>query len=212
VAAFPSAAHLASWAGVCPGNNESAGKRHSGRSRRGSKWLRGTVIEAARAAARTRDTYLGAQYRRIRARRGANRASLAVAHSLLVAVWHMLTTGETYTDPGADYYTRRDPARATRRLIAQLERLGHAAGGRCWLTNGIFSSETTRRRPSSWLARTGFHLGLRSLPPTPDGVLAGRPLRKSAARPPRRQLRGVTGPGPADTASLIRASAVTAHA
>jgi hypothetical protein len=73
----------------------------------------------------TRDTYLGAQYRRIRARRGANRASLAVAHSLLVAVWHMLTTGETYTDPGADYYTRRDPARATRRLIAQLERLGH---------------------------------------------------------------------------------------
>jgi Transposase IS116/IS110/IS902 family len=212
VAAFPSAAHLASWAGVCPGNNESAGKRHSGRSRRGSKWLTGTVIEAARAAARTRDTYLGAQYRRIRARRGANRASLAVAHSLLVAVWHMLTTGETYTDPGADYYTRRDPARATRRLIAQLERLGHAAGGRCWLTNGIFSSETTRRRPSSWLARTRFHLGLRSLPPTPDGVLAGRPLRKSAARPPRRQLRGVTGPGPADTASLIRASAVTAHA
>jgi transposase len=123
--AFPSAAHLASWAGVCPGNNESAGKRHSGRSRRGSKWLRGTLIEAARAAARTRDTYLGAQYRRIRARRGANRASLAVAHSLLVAVWHMLTTGETYTDPGADYYTRRDPARTTRRLIAQLERLGH---------------------------------------------------------------------------------------
>jgi transposase len=123
--AFPTAAHLASWAGVCPGNNESAGKRRSGRSRQGSKWLRGTLIEAARAAARTRDTYLNAQYHRVRARRGANRASLAVAHSLLVAVWHMLQTGQTYDDPGGDYYTRRDPARATRRLVAQLERLGH---------------------------------------------------------------------------------------
>jgi transposase len=123
--AFPTAAHLASWAGACPGNNESAGKRRSGRSRQGSKWLRGTLIEAARAAARTRDTYLNAQYRRVRARRGANRASLAVAHSLLVAVWHMLQTGETYNDPGGDYYTRRDPDRTTRRLVAQLERLGH---------------------------------------------------------------------------------------
>jgi transposase len=123
--AFATAAHLASWAGVCPGNNESAGKRRSGRSRQGSKWLRGTLIEAARAAARTRDTYLNAQYRRVRARRGPNRASLAVAHSLLVAVWHMLTTGETYNDPGGDYYTRRDPQRTTRRLVAQLERLGH---------------------------------------------------------------------------------------
>jgi transposase len=123
--AFPTAAHLASWAGVCPGNNESAGKRRSGRTRQGSKWLRGTLIEAARAAARTRDTYLNAQYHRVRARRGANRASLAVAHSLLVAVWHMLQTGETYLDPGGDYYTRRDPGRTTRRLVAQLERLGH---------------------------------------------------------------------------------------
>jgi pimeloyl-ACP methyl ester carboxylesterase len=83
------------------------------------------LIEAACAAARTRDTYLAAQYRRVRARRGVNRASLAVAHSLLTAVWHMLQTGETYTDPGGDYYTRRDPQRTTRRLIAQLQRLGH---------------------------------------------------------------------------------------
>jgi transposase len=123
--AFASAGHLASWAGVCPGNDESAGKRRSGRTRKGSKWLRGTLIEAARAAARTRDTYLAAQYQRVRARRGANKASLAVAHSLLVAVWHMLQTGETYLDPGGDYYTRRDPARTTRRLVTQLERLGH---------------------------------------------------------------------------------------
>jgi transposase len=125
MSAFPTAKHLVSWAGVCPGNNESAGKCRSGRSRQGSKWLRGTLIEAARAAARTRNTYLNAQYHRVRVRRGANRASLAVAHSLLVAFWHMLTTGETYTDPGGDYYTRRDPARTTRRLVAQLERLGH---------------------------------------------------------------------------------------
>jgi transposase len=97
----------------------------SGRSRQGSKW-RGTLIEAARAAARTRNSYLSAQYPRVRPRRGANRASLAVAYSLLVAVRHMLTTGETYTDPGADYYTRRDSARTTKRLVAQLERLGYA--------------------------------------------------------------------------------------
>ena len=123
--AFQTAGHLASWAGVCPGNDESAGKRRSGRTRKGSKWLRGTLIEAARAAARTRDTYLAAQYRRVRARRGANKASLAIAHSLLVAVWHMLQTGETYLDPGGDYYARRDPAGTTRRLVTQLERLGY---------------------------------------------------------------------------------------
>jgi transposase len=124
--AFATAGHLASWAGVCPGNDESAGKRRSGRTRKGSKWLRGTLIEAARAAARTRDTYLAAQYRRVRAHRGANKASLAIAHSLLVAVWHMLQTGETYLDPGGDYYTRRNPARTTRRLVTQLERLGYS--------------------------------------------------------------------------------------
>jgi transposase len=123
--AFPTAAHLASWAGVCPGNDQSAGKRRSGRTRRGSKWLRSTLIESARAAARTRDTYLNAQYHRVRGRRGPNRASLAVAHSLLVSVWHMLQTGQTYDDPGGDYYATRNRARTTNRLVAQLERLGH---------------------------------------------------------------------------------------
>jgi transposase len=123
--AFTTAAHLASWAGVCPGKNESAGKRRSGRTCRGSKGSLGTLIDAARAAARTRDTYLIAQYRRVRARRGANRASLAVAHPLLVAVWHMRQTRETYLDPGGDSYTRRDPGRIIQRLVTQLERLGH---------------------------------------------------------------------------------------
>ncbi|MDP8909701.1 MAG: IS110 family transposase [Chloroflexota bacterium] len=122
---FPTAGHLASWAGVCPGNDESAGKRRSGRTTKGSKWLRQTLTEAAKAAGRTRDSYLAAQYARTRARRGVNRATTAVAHSILVAAWHMLRTGETWTDPGADYYTQRDPERATKRLVAQLERLGH---------------------------------------------------------------------------------------
>jgi transposase len=125
VSAFASAGHLASWAGVCPGNDESAGKRRSGRTRKGSKWLRQTMAESAKAAARTKGTYLGARYARLRLRRGANRATVAVAHSILVAVWHMLQTGEVYRELGADYYLRRDPARQTRRLVAQLERLGH---------------------------------------------------------------------------------------
>ncbi|HEU0250774.1 MAG TPA: transposase [Solirubrobacteraceae bacterium] len=122
---FPTPGHLASWAGVCPGNDESAGKRRSGRTRRGSKWLRQTLTESAKAASRTKETYLAAQYHRIRARRGANRATTAVAHSILTAVWHILQTGELYNDPGGDYFVRRDPDRATKRLVAQLERLGH---------------------------------------------------------------------------------------
>jgi transposase len=122
---FPTAGHLASWAGVCPGNDESAGKRRSGRTTKGSKWLRQTLTECAKAASRTKDTYLAAQYARTRTRRGANRATTAVAHSILIACWHMLQTGETYNDPGGDYYQRRDPERATKRLVAQLERLGH---------------------------------------------------------------------------------------
>ena len=122
---FATARHLASWAGVCPGNDESAGKRRSGRTRKGSKWLRQTLTESAKAASRSKDTYLAAQYARTRARRGANRATTAIAHSILVACWHMLQTGETYTDPGGDYYVRRDPERVTKRLVAQLQRLGH---------------------------------------------------------------------------------------
>ena len=123
--AFPTAKHLASWAGVCPGNDESAGKRRSGKTRKGSKWLRANLIEAATAASRTKDTYLQAQYQRLRARRGHARAITALAHSMLVATWHILTTGEIYRDPGGDYFTKRDPERQTRRLVAHLEKLGH---------------------------------------------------------------------------------------
>jgi transposase len=122
---FPSARHLASWAGQCPGNDRSAGKRRSGKTRHGSKWLDTALTEAAMAATRTKDVYLAAQYQRLRPRRGHGRALGAVKHSLLVACWHMLTTGELYREAGSDYFTRRDPERATRRLVAQLERLGH---------------------------------------------------------------------------------------
>ena len=122
---FPSGRHLASWGGQCPGNDRSAGKRRSGRTRHGSKWLDTALTEAALAATRTNDVYLAAQYQRLRPRRGHGRALGAVKHSILCACWHMLTTGELYREAGGDYFTRRDPERATRRLVAQLERLGH---------------------------------------------------------------------------------------
>lgn len=123
---FPTAGHLASWAGMCPGNNESAGKHRSGHTRHGSKWLRKALIEAAHAAARTKDTYLAAQYQQIRGRRGAQRAAVAVGHSILVICWHLLSTGEPYHDLGGDYFDkRRNSTARQKRLIAQLEALGH---------------------------------------------------------------------------------------
>ena len=122
---FPSAKHLASWAGLCPGNDQSASRRRSGKTRNGSKWLDWALEEAAMAAVRSKDVYLAAQYQRLRPRRGHKKALGAVKHSIICACWHMLTTGELYRDLGGDYYQRRDPEKTTKRLIAQLERLGH---------------------------------------------------------------------------------------
>jgi transposase len=122
---FASAAHLVSWAGLCPGNDLSAGKRRGGRTTKGSKWLRATLTEAALASQRARGTYLSAQYQRLRGRRGHKRATIAVAHSILASVWHMLTTGETYRELGADFFVRRNPDARTRRLLRELEALGH---------------------------------------------------------------------------------------
>ncbi len=122
---FPSAGHLASWAGVCPGNDQSAGKRRSGRTRKGSKWLDLALKEAAMAAANTNGSYLQAQYRRLKPRVGHGRALGAVKHSMLCAIWHMLQTGELYKDLGGDFFRARNPERQTRRLVAQLEALGH---------------------------------------------------------------------------------------
>jgi transposase len=124
MARFPSAAHLCAWAGVAPANHESAGKRRPAGTRQGASWLRRTLIEAAKAASRTKDTYLAAQYRQIAARRGPNKATVAVAHSILVAAWHLLSTGQTYNDLGGDYFSTRNSEAEIRRLVKRLEALG----------------------------------------------------------------------------------------
>ncbi len=125
ISRFPTADHIASWAKVCPGNNESAGKRKSGRTGHGNRWLRSALLEAARAAARTRNTYLSAQYHRIAARRGANRAALAVAHTILVIMYHILKNGTTYRELGGNYFDERDKEAVARRLASRLEKLGY---------------------------------------------------------------------------------------
>ncbi len=122
---FPSAAHLASWAGLTPGHHESAGKRHSGRTRKGSPALRVALVEAARAAARTH-TYLAAQFRRLAARRGGKRAAVAVAHSILVIAYTLLRDGGVYEDLGQMYFDERDRTRVTQRLLQRLRNLGVA--------------------------------------------------------------------------------------
>ena len=123
---FPTAGHLAKWAGVCPGNNESGGKKRSGHITNGSPWLVDVLIQAAWAASHTKNTYLSAQFWRLGRRIGKNRAAVAVAHSIIVAVWHMLTTDHDYIDLGADYFDRRTNAELeTRRLLRRLEALGH---------------------------------------------------------------------------------------
>jgi transposase len=121
---FPTDAHLASWAAVCPGNHASAGKQKSGRTRKGSPWLRSALVEAAQAASHTR-SYLGAQYRRLAARRGARRAALAVAHSILRIAYHLLKDGRVYEDLGANYFDQRDHHRVQTRLVKRLHALGY---------------------------------------------------------------------------------------
>jgi transposase len=123
---FPSHGHLASWAGLCPGSNESAGKRKSGKTRKGSPWLRSALVEAAWAASHSKRTYLSAQYHRLAARRGGKRAVVAVAHTLLVIVYHLLNRGEAYTELGGNYFDERDRWQVERRLVRRLEALGYA--------------------------------------------------------------------------------------
>jgi transposase len=120
---FPTSRHLASWAGLCPGNNESAGKRHSGRTRKGSPWLRETLVEVARPAGKTK-TYLGALYHRLAARRGSKRAAVAVAHTILVIAYHLLTRKQMYQDLGFNYHDEIDRRAVQRRLVRRLEALG----------------------------------------------------------------------------------------
>lgn len=122
---FPTAQHLASWAGLCPGQNESAGKHKSGRIRPGNRWLRMALIEAASLAARSRTTAFGARYRRIARHRGHKKAVVAVAHAMLVTAYHLLDRQLDYREPGVDYFDRRHADRAKRQAIRALERQGY---------------------------------------------------------------------------------------
>jgi transposase len=122
---FPSAKHLASWAGMCPGNNASGGKRLSGKTRKGSRWLRQALVEVAHVASKTKGTYLSAQYRRIAARRGKKRALVALGHTVLVIAYHMLTRGQPYRDLGTMYFDKLEQHRIEKRLVHRLERLGY---------------------------------------------------------------------------------------
>jgi transposase len=122
---FPSPGHLASWAGMCPGNHESAGKRLSGTTRKANPWLRRALVEAANAAGRTRNTYLRAQFGRLTARRGRKRAAVAVGHTILIIAYHLLSRGDHYSDLGPAYFDEREQHDVTRRLVRRLEALGH---------------------------------------------------------------------------------------
>jgi transposase len=123
---FPTPAHLASWAGLCPGNNESAGKHKSTKTRSGNPWLTSALVEAAWSAVRTKDCYLAVRFRRIAKRRGDQRALIAIAHTILVICWHLLVDETTYTELGTDYLAGKDqPDRRRRLLVAQLEQLGY---------------------------------------------------------------------------------------
>ncbi|HZC96058.1 MAG TPA: transposase, partial [Bradyrhizobium sp.] len=121
---FPTDAHLASWAGVCPGNNESAGKRRSGQTTKGSPYLRAAITQAAWAAAHTKNTYLAAQYHRLIKRMGKNKALVAVAHSLLVIVYHVLAQRADYRELGGDYFDRQHWQTQQQRLVKRLEAMG----------------------------------------------------------------------------------------
>ncbi len=125
MAQFPTAEHLASWAALCPGNHESAGKRLRGTTRQGSPWLGRMVCQCARAAARTKNTYLSSQFRRLAARRGKKRATIAVAHTLIVIAYHLQKNQSNYDDLGGNYFDRIHSDSLKRYLVKRLEQLGH---------------------------------------------------------------------------------------
>jgi transposase len=122
---FPTAGHLASWAGTCPGSNESAGRIKSTHTRPGNPYLKGALGIAAMSAARSNGTYYATKYRRIAARRGPVKAIVAIEHAMLIAIWNMLSTGTLYCDPGADFYTRLNPDKAKNRALDQLRKMGY---------------------------------------------------------------------------------------
>jgi transposase len=124
---FPSPHHLASWAGICPGNDRSAGRRRGGRTRQANRWLKAALTQAAWGASRTRRSYFSAQHRRLTTRRGVKRATIAVAHSLLVTAYHLLAERRDYVDLGVEHFDRkRTPHEQAQRMVRKLERLGYS--------------------------------------------------------------------------------------
>lgn len=126
---FPTAAHLCSWAGLSPGNNESAGKRKSGKTAKGNKALKAVLTQCAKAASKNKDSYFSAQYQRIAARRGKNRATTAVAHSMLIAIYHILKKGVPFNDLGSSYYDNFNKEHKIRSYLKRLAALGYEDGG-----------------------------------------------------------------------------------
>jgi hypothetical protein len=122
---FPTAQHLISWAGICPGNNESAGKRHSRHIKPGNRSLRAAIVEAANAAGRKKDCYLSAMYRRLAAKRGRKRALIAVARTILQSCYYMIQRGAKYQDLGADYFDKRNPEGLAKHLVKRIQKLGY---------------------------------------------------------------------------------------
>ena len=122
---FPNAHHAASWTAMCPGNNESGGKRRSGKTRKGDSWLRAALCEAAWAASRTKGTYLSALFRRIAARRGKKRAIVAVGHAILIIAYQLLKKQEPYRELGENYFDNINPEKTASRLIRRLQRMGY---------------------------------------------------------------------------------------
>ena len=122
---FPTAGHLASWSGMCPGNHESVGKRLSGKTRKGSPYLRQLLVEATNAAARTKKTHLSAHSHRIATRRGRKRALIAVGHTIVVIISHILSQQKSYEDLGSNYFDERERQHTEKRLVRRLEKLGY---------------------------------------------------------------------------------------
>jgi len=120
---FPTANHLASWAGLAPGNHQSGGKRYSGRTTKGNRSLCSAMVQAAWAAVRVKDTFLKARYHRLAARRGKKRAIVAIAHSMLVSAWHMLTYQQPYRELGGDYFDQRSKDAKVSYMVRRLEKL-----------------------------------------------------------------------------------------
>src|SRR5258708_31998894 len=121
---FPDAEHVSSWAGVCPGQKESAGKRLSGRCKKGNRYVREVLVQAAHGVRRSH-TYLGERYRRLKKRRGSKRAALAVGHDILVIYYHMVKTGQEYQEKGEEFFHQRDRGKVERQLVQRLERMGY---------------------------------------------------------------------------------------